>query len=173
MMNSLTCRDHGLLRFLRDDVAWPIVVVDAAGAVVESNRAARGTAFDLRALVEEPEDDVWSFLEALESAGARHAVEIARAGRHLLLDGANVYGWRVIAVRDVSELRRISDVPVCIGFGVSTPEQARELTRFSDGVAVGSALVERIERAGSPEQAVEAAARFVAELKTALKPGSA
>ena len=75
--------------------------------------------------------------------------------------------------RDVSELRRISDVPVCIGFGVSTPEQARELARFSDGVVVGSALVDRIERAASPEQAVEAASRFVAELKSALLPGSA
>ena len=75
--------------------------------------------------------------------------------------------------RDVGELRRISDVPVIIGFGVSTAEQARELTRFSDGVAVGSALIDRIERAGSREAAVEAAGSFAAELKRGLLPGSA
>lgn len=42
---------------------------------------------------------------------------------------------------DVERLRRRTRVPVCVGFGVSTPEQAREIAAFSDGVIVGSALV--------------------------------
>jgi len=40
---------------------------------------------------------------------------------------------------------------------------------FADGVVVGSALVERIAAAASPEDAVDAAARFVAELKEPLR----
>jgi len=69
----------------------------------------------------------------------------------------------------VRAIRRISDVPVCVGFGVSTPEHAERVGSFADGVVVGSALVDRIERAGSPEAAVEAAAEFVERLKAPLR----
>jgi tryptophan synthase alpha chain len=68
----------------------------------------------------------------------------------------------------VRRVREASEIPVCVGFGVSRPEHARELAAFADGVAVGSALVERIAAAGSREAAVEAAAGFTAELKAAL-----
>jgi len=71
--------------------------------------------------------------------------------------------------REVRAVRAVSDVPVCVGFGVSTPEQAAHVASFADGVVVGSAIVDRIERAGSPDAAVEAAAAFVAELKRPLR----
>jgi len=45
---------------------------------------------------------------------------------------------------DVAELRRVSSLPVCVGFGVSTTEQVRAICRFADGAIVGSALVRRI-----------------------------
>ncbi|HEY8394037.1 MAG TPA: tryptophan synthase subunit alpha, partial [Thermaerobacter sp.] len=76
---------------------------------------------------------------------------------------------------------------VAIGFGVSGPEQARELAAHADGIIVGSALVERIDRAaGNPQDAgagagpegdgrasavVAAAAEFVASLRQAIDPG--
>jgi tryptophan synthase alpha chain len=69
----------------------------------------------------------------------------------------------------VREIRAISEVPVCVGFGVSTPEQVREVGRFADGVVVGSALIEAIQRAGPGPAAVDAAARFVAGLKAPLR----
>jgi tryptophan synthase alpha chain len=71
--------------------------------------------------------------------------------------------------KEVRAVRAVSDVPVCVGFGVSTPEHAERIAAFADGVVVGSALVERIERSASPDAAVEAAAAFVAELKRPLK----
>jgi tryptophan synthase alpha chain len=71
--------------------------------------------------------------------------------------------------REVQAVRAVSDVPVCVGFGVSTPEHAREVARFADGVAVGSALIDRIEKAASPDEAIDAASRFVAELKAPLR----
>lgn len=70
---------------------------------------------------------------------------------------------------EVRALRELSDVPVCVGFGVSTPEQAARIASFADGVVVGSALVERIAAADSPDAAVDAAGRFVGELKAALR----
>jgi tryptophan synthase alpha chain len=73
-------------------------------------------------------------------------------------------------IRDgVASVRAVSDIPVCVGFGVSTPAQAGEIAGFADGVVVGSALVDRIGRAASPEAAVDAAARFTAELKAGIQ----
>ncbi|MCL4683767.1 tryptophan synthase subunit alpha [Myxococcota bacterium] len=71
---------------------------------------------------------------------------------------------------NVARIRALSDVPVCVGFGISTPEQAARIGKFADGVVVGSALVERIERAASREAAVTDAADFVAALKAPLRP---
>jgi tryptophan synthase alpha chain len=69
----------------------------------------------------------------------------------------------------VRRVKAISDVPVCVGFGVSTPEHAAEIARYADGVVVGSAIVDRVEAARSAEEVVDAVARFVAELKAPLR----
>ena len=70
----------------------------------------------------------------------------------------------------VARARSFSDIPVCVGFGVSTPEHARAIGAYADGIVVGSAIVDRIEAADSPRAAVEAVGRFVAELKASLRP---
>ncbi len=72
----------------------------------------------------------------------------------------------------VHRVREVSDVPVCVGFGVSEPEQARRVGSFADGVVVGSALVDRIAATSSTPDAVDAAASFVAALKASLRPGA-
>jgi tryptophan synthase alpha chain len=56
------------------------------------------------------------------------------------------------------------DIPVLLGVGISTPEQAVAAAKASDGVIVGSALVRRVLTGGGPEEA----GRFVAELRAAL-----
>jgi tryptophan synthase alpha chain len=71
--------------------------------------------------------------------------------------------------REVRAVRAISNVPVCVGFGVSTPEHAARIAAFADGVVVGSAVVDRIERAASPDAAVEAVVAFVEDLKRPLR----
>lgn len=48
----------------------------------------------------------------------------------------------------VGRIKRLTATPVCVGFGVSTPEQAREVARLADGVIVGSALVAVLEQPG-------------------------
>ena len=69
----------------------------------------------------------------------------------------------------VSKIRKISEIPVCVGFGISTPEQVAEVGRFADGVVVGSALVDLIEAAETPGPAVASVSEFVAKLKRALR----
>jgi tryptophan synthase alpha chain len=44
----------------------------------------------------------------------------------------------------VERVRKVTDLPVCVGLGVSTAEQAADVARFADGVIVGSAFVDRI-----------------------------
>lgn len=53
--------------------------------------------------------------------------------------------------KNIALIKRYTQKPVCVGFGVSTPAQAREVRRIADGVIVGSAIVRKIkEHAGSP-----------------------
>lgn len=72
----------------------------------------------------------------------------------------------------VRAARQSAAIPVCVGFGVSTPAQAGEIARYADGVVVGSALVSRIEEAANRGAAAEAVANFVAALKAPLAAGS-
>ena len=50
--------------------------------------------------------------------------------------------------RIVTEARNYTDIPVCIGFGISTPEQASEISGLCDGVIIGSAIVKLLEKYG-------------------------
>ncbi len=65
--------------------------------------------------------------------------------------------------------KSLSDIPVCVGFGVSTAEQAERIGRYADGVVVGSAIVDRIEAAVSKSAAIDDVANFIAELKAPLR----
>jgi tryptophan synthase alpha chain len=67
----------------------------------------------------------------------------------------------------VARVRRATSLPVAVGFGISTPEQARAVGRLADGVVVGSALVDILGRDG-----VTAARRFLASLRAALDRSS-
>ena len=50
----------------------------------------------------------------------------------------------------LARLRTMTDLPLCVGFGVSKPEQVRELKAVADGVIVGSALAKLLEPASTP-----------------------
>lgn len=77
-------------------------------------------------------------LIARRSTGFIYYVSITGiTGARLLLDGSQ----KAI----IERLRALSDKPVATGFGVSTPEEARAVAGFSDGVIVGSAIVRRLK----------------------------
>ena len=67
----------------------------------------------------------------------------------------------------VDLVREVTDVPVAVGFGISTPEQAKKMASQSDGAIVGSAIIKIIEKYGKDApQYVEA---YVKEMVDALK----
>jgi tryptophan synthase alpha chain len=49
---------------------------------------------------------------------------------------------------EIESLRAVSSVPIAVGFGISTAEQAAEVARVADGVVVGSALLDALDRGG-------------------------
>ena len=55
----------------------------------------------------------------------------------------------------VTRLRRHTDLPISIGFGIRTPEHAATIARLADGVVVGSALIDQIANAENDSQAVD------------------
>jgi tryptophan synthase alpha chain len=66
-------------------------------------------------------------------------------------------------------LRGVTAMPLCVGFGISTPAQAAAVGRIADGAVVGSAIVRLVEaRAGSPTL-VDDVGKFIAELKAPLR----
>jgi len=67
----------------------------------------------------------------------------------------------------IAQVREHTSVPVCVGFGISTPEQAKEVGKMADGVIVGTACVRTI---GGSEKPIEAAKQFAAEFRSALHP---
>jgi tryptophan synthase alpha chain len=72
---------------------------------------------------------------------------------------------------NVAWMRTQTELPICIGFGVSTPEQVKLMTSVADGVIVGSAIVRKVVDAGkkSRDELVREVGSYVAELAAALK----
>lgn len=110
------------------------------------------------------------FLLAPTSTDARIRVVAGRSSGFIY--GVSVTG--VTGVRDrlpeeirdlVARIKKVTRLPVCVGFGVSTPEQARRVAEIADGVIVGSALVSLLEQSGDRVARLE---QFVRELRRAI-----
>lgn len=69
----------------------------------------------------------------------------------------------------VARLKRHTDIPVCVGFGIRTPEQAAAIARLTDGVVVGSALIDQIASAKSSEAAVEGVLGLCREISAGVR----
>jgi tryptophan synthase alpha chain len=69
----------------------------------------------------------------------------------------------------VRRTRATTDLPVCVGLGVSTAAQAAEVAAFADGVIVGSAFVQRLLDAASPEDGYAAVRELAAELAEGVR----
>ena len=83
-----------------------------------------------------------------------------------LISRLGVTGMRADVPDDLAEtiarLRSVTALPICVGFGISTPAQAAAVGRLADGVVVGSALVR------AAESSVQAAVDLTGELRAAL-----
>ena len=69
-------------------------------------------------------------------------------------------------------LRAITTKPVCVGFGIGTPDQAALVGELADGVIVGSAIVRLVEQHGASAELLSRVGDFIAGLKAPLRAGS-
>ncbi|MDD5722827.1 MAG: tryptophan synthase subunit alpha [Syntrophales bacterium] len=77
--------------------------------------------------------------------------------------------------RDVERIRAVTTLPVAVGFGISTPEQAREIAPHADGIVIGSAFVRLIEENSGTNNMVNIVAGYAKEVKQAIsdtRPGT-
>ncbi len=72
----------------------------------------------------------------------------------------------------VSRLREVTELPVCVGLGVTTGAQAAEVAAYADGVIVGSAFVRRLLDADSPEAGLTSVHALAEELATGVRAAS-
>lgn len=118
------------------------------------------------------------FLVAPTSSDARIRDVAARStGFVYVVSRTGVTGSENAVPTDVTHLvqrvRSLTDRPVCVGFGVSTPDHVRMVCEYADGAVVGSALVGKIGREWNGGKGRAAIVEFVRSLKQATRPADA
>ncbi|MEY2394223.1 MAG: tryptophan synthase alpha chain [Acidobacteriaceae bacterium] len=68
-----------------------------------------------------------------------------------------------------NELRKLSSLPIAVGFGISTPDQAREVAQKADAVVVGSAIVAQVAEHGAKPDLIERVVAVVRPMVEAVK----
>ncbi len=69
----------------------------------------------------------------------------------------------------VEDVKSKAEVPVAVGFGIGTPDQAGEVGRIADGVIIGSKLVRLVADAADTDAAVAAVTRFLTDTRAAVE----
>ena len=69
----------------------------------------------------------------------------------------------------VNKIRKITKLPIAVGFGISKPQQVREIARFADGVVIGSAVVRLIDENKKNPDLVRIVSNYAGEIKNSLR----
>jgi tryptophan synthase alpha chain len=142
-----------------DGAIIPDLPMETAGSLREQMRE-RGLALIPMAAPNTPLERLDSLIEAGD--GFLYLVSMAGLTGDALDKTAS---WKGIA----SQAKKTGRLPVCVGFGISTGEDASEAAQAADGVIVGSAITKVIKESGSAEEAKEGVGRLVGELAGAIK----
>lgn len=199
LANKTTLNDVLALakRFREDDQETPLILMGYANPVHTIGyeafaEAAADAGIDGTILVDlPPEED-----QPIRNAYAKHELSVIRlatpttdeARMAKVAEGASGFLYYVAVagvtgagsadpedIRDGIEMaQRVSGLPVCVGFGIKTGEQAAAMAKVADGVVVGSAFVEQARLATvskTPQITAEKMGELARELSAALKGG--
>ncbi len=178
-----------LVRELREDVSIPMVFMTYANVVYSYGaerfiRTCREIGIDGLILPDVPFEEKEEFLPLCHRYGVDLVSLIAPTSENRIADIAaeaegflyivsslGVTGTRSEITTDlasiVSVVRRHSKIPCAVGFGISTPEQARKMADVSDGAIVGSAIIKILEKYG--RDAAPEVGKYVRSMKEALR----
>ncbi len=183
-----TDRIFDMVRELREDVSVPLVFMTYANVVFSYGpqrflSACQDAGIDGLILPDLPFEEKGEFLDFCRAHGvalisliaptsANRVAMIAREaeGFLYLVSSLGVTGTRSRIDTDLSAIIRVirehARVPFAIGFGISTPQQAKTMASQADGVIVGSAIVKLVARFG--KEAPPRVGAFVREMKDAV-----
>ena len=178
-----------LVRELREDVSIPMVFMTYANVVYSYGaerfiRTCREIGIDGLILPDVPFEEKEEFLPLCHRYGVDLVSLIAPTSENRIADIAaeaegflyivsslGVTGTRSEITTDlasiVSVVRRHSKIPCAVGFGISTPEQARKMADVSDGAIEGSAIIKILEKYG--RDAAPEVGKYVRSMKDALR----
>lgn len=77
-------------------------------------------------------------------------------------------GIAPLILRQVSLVKKMTNKPICVGFGISNPDQVRKVGQIADGVIVGSAIVKEIARNTGKSDSIKKVTNFVSRLSKGL-----
>ena len=181
-----------IAEFRKSDQATPIIMMGYANPLVHHGyaafaRDAAAAGVDGVICVDIPPEEAEALADALDASelslirlatpttdDRRLPVVVARtSGFVYYVSVAGVTGAGAATMdhveQAVARLRRHTDLPLCIGFGIRTPEHAADVARRADGVVVGSALVDQIAKAESPAQAIDGVLSLCAQLAEGVR----
>ena len=177
------------VRELRKDVSVPLVFMTYANVVFSYGAerfigTCRQIGIDGLILPDLPYEEKDEFLPVCRKYGvdlisliaptsADRAAMIAKDadGFIYIVSSLGVTGERAQITTDISKLvsviRENTSIPCAVGFGISTPEQAKSMSQYADGVVVGSAIVRKIAQYGKDSAAP--VGEFVNQMKNAIR----
>jgi len=185
-----------IIRKVRSDVQAPIVVFSYANPLLrmgteEFGRQAAAAGVDGVLALDLPIEEAGAFQSTMDASGldtifllsptttdARIA-KAARLGRGFLygISRLGVTGARadVAAGADamVRRIRAVTQMPIALGFGISTPEHVAEVGGYADAAVVGSALVDLIAKESGSPALIERVDAYVRSLRAACRPRAA
>lgn len=183
-----TDRIFGLLRDLRRDVTVPMVFMTYANVVFSYGAdrflsTCREVGIDGLILPDVPFEEREEFLPFCKRYGVDLISLIAPTSDHriamiareaegflYIVSSLGVTGTRSEITTDLSAMvevvRQNTAIPCAVGFGISTPEQAKRMAEVSDGAIVGSAIVKLLEQYG--KDAPRQVGAYVKQMKAAL-----
>jgi tryptophan synthase alpha chain len=178
-----------LLRELRTDIAAPIVIFSYANPILRLGAEqfadrAREAGVDGVLVLDLPIEEADEFRTMLAGRGIDTILLLSptttddRLRRAAALGSGFLYAISRLGVtgaRDalatgaremVERIRRVSDLPVALGFGISRPDHVREVAQWADAAVVGSALVDVIAREGASRDLNTRVEEYVRWLKS-------
>jgi len=179
----------GVVRSVRDSIAAPMVAMLSYSIVFRYGvqrflADAREAGFDGLILPDLPPPAAGGVCAMIKAAGldsillvapttaVERRAEIVRlcTGFVYYLSVSGITGERQTlpgdVVANVRELKKLTHLPVCVGFGIHNRDQIAELAKVADGAVVGTAVVRRMKQAaaGGAEAVAKAVGEYVAEL---------
>jgi tryptophan synthase alpha chain len=178
-----------LLRELRTDIAAPVVIFSYANPILRLGAEqfadrAREAGVDGVLVLDLPIEEADEFRTILAGRGIDTILLLSptttddRLRRAAALGSGFLYAISRLGVtgaRDalatgaremVERIRRVSDLPVALGFGISRPDHVREVAQWADAAVVGSALVDVIAREGASRDLNTRVEEYVRWLKS-------